>query len=128
MQGLMSEQPVNPGTMRPPVGNLTDFVEGINATNRLDIEVAIKEGGHVVVFHSHPFTRDVSWFEFDLSTRKLFFILDDGDIRNIGIPLKQEVTKHMQNAHQILMVLMDEKTGEAVKGIYIPLIIHKSEV
>lgn len=113
-------------TERPPVGNLTDFVVGIDETNRLDIEVAIKESGNVIVFHSHPFKKEVSWFEFDLKTNKLDFVLDSGDVRDIGLPLRQEVAKHMQNSHQILMVLMDPKTGEAQKGNYIPLIIHQS--
>ena len=111
---------------RPPVGNLTDFVYGINEHNRLDIEVAIKEDGRVVIFHSHPFKNDVAWFEFDLQTNKLDFVLDDGDIRDIGLPLLNNVAKHMQNSHQILMVLLDPETGEAKEGNYVPLIIHKS--
>jgi hypothetical protein len=125
MLGVMTE-PQTPQMERPPVGNLTDFVVGINEHNRLDIEVAIKEGGSVVVFHSHPFKKEISWFEFDLKTNKLDFILDNGEVRDIGLPLRQNVAKHMQNAHQILMVLMDPKTGEAEKGNYIPLIIHSS--
>ncbi len=109
-----------------PKPNLTDFVEGIDETNRLDIEVAIKEDGHVIVFHSHAFKNDVSWFEFDLGTNKLDFVLGDGDMRDIGLPLTNNVAKHMQNSHQILMVQMDPKTGEATNGRYIPLIIHKT--
>ncbi len=113
-------------TERPPVGNLTDFVVGVDSAGRLDIEVSIKEDGHVIVFHSHPFKREVSWFEFDLKTNKLDFVIDGGEVRDIGLPLNKSVAKHMQNAHQILMVQMDPKTGEAQKGNYVPLIIHSS--
>ena len=111
---------------RPPVGNLTDFVYGITDHNRLDIEVAIKADGRVVVFHSHPFKKDVSWFEFDLNSNKLDFIFDDGEIRDIGLPLSKNVAKYMQNSHQILMVLLDLETGEAKEGNYVPLIIHRA--
>lgn len=110
---------------RPPVGNLSDFVAS-DGGKHLDIEIAIKEDGHVIVFHSHPFTREVSWFEFDLSTNKLDFVIDNGDVRDIGLPLNQAVAKHMQNSHQILMVLMNPKTGEATQGNYVPLIIHRT--
>lgn len=125
MLGLMSEPPkqVNPGRRR--VGNLTDFVIGKEGDQRLDIEVAIQDNGRVVVFHSHPFRDGVSWFEFDLNTNKLDFILEDGDIRDVGLPLTQNVAKHMHNSHQILMVLMDPKTGEAKEGNYVPLIVHR---
>lgn len=121
----MTDAPPLPAE-RPPVGNLTDFVSGIDETNRLDIEVAIKEGGNVIIFHSHPFSREVSWFEFDLKTNKLDFVIDNGDVRDIGLPLSSAVAKHMQNAHQILMVQMNPQTGEAQEGSYIPLIIHRS--
>lgn len=112
---------------RPPVGNLTDFVYGVDETHHLDIEVAVNEKGKVVVFHNRPFKRGVSWFEFDLGTNKLDFILDDGDVRDAGLPLSQDVAKYMQNSHQILMVLLDDNTGEAKEGNYIPLIIHKKD-
>lgn len=112
---------------RPPVGNLTDFVYGVDTTHRLNIEVAVNEKGKVVVFHNRPFKKDVSWFEFDLGTNRLDFILDDGDIRDAGLPLGRDVAKYMQNSHQILMVLLDDDTGEAKEGNYVPLIIHKKE-
>ncbi len=122
---MMTEAPKHTPD-RPPVGNLTDFVIGKAGDERLDIQVAIQNDGRVVVFHSHAFRGDVSWFEFNLTTNKLDFILDDGDIRDIGLPLTQDVAKHMQNSHQILMVLMDPKTGEAKEGNYVPLVIHRS--
>jgi hypothetical protein len=111
---------------RPPVGKLIDFVYGVDANNHLEIEVAIKEDGKVVVFHNRPFKKDIAWFEFDLGTNKLDFVLDDGDVRDVGFNLHQAVAKHMQNSHQILMVLLDNDTGAAKEGNYIPLILHRS--
>ncbi len=111
---------------RPPVGNLTDFVVPDPKKKHLDIEVAIQQGGKVIVFHDRPFKKEVSWFEFDLRTNKLDFILDSGDIRDAGLPLTKEVARHMQNAHQILMVLLNTETGETITSTYVPLIIHSS--
>ncbi len=111
---------------RPPAGNLTDFVYGVDKENPLDIEVAVKEDGKIVLFHNKPFKNDLSWLEFDLGTNELDFVLDDGEIRDVGLPLTENVAKHMQNSHQILMILLDDNTGEAKEGNYIPLIIHKS--
>lgn len=111
---------------RPSVGIISDFVYGgASKEDPLFMEVAIKEDGRVVLFHNKPFKNDLSWMEFDLGTNELNFVLDDGDIRDLGLPLKKEVAKHMQNSHQILMVLLDDRTGEAKEGHYIPLIIRK---
>lgn len=122
---MINSSSANPSAVKP---SLRDFVQGLDPSSRFDIEVAIKEDGHVVVFHSHPFKEEISWFEFDLGTNKLDFILEDGKIRDIGLPLTKDVAKYMQNSHQILTVLMDPKTGEASGGQYVPLVIHRSEV
>jgi hypothetical protein len=122
----MSKNTHNETSDRPPVGNLTDFVYGADADNPLHIEVAIKEDGKVVVFHDKPFKKDISWFEFDLDTNKFDFIMDEGDLRDFGMPLDKSVAVHMQNSHQILMVLLDDDTGEAKEGNYVPLIIHSA--
>ena len=111
---------------RPPVGTLVDFVSGVDENNHLDIEVAVNETGKVVVFHNREFKKDISWFEFDLGNNRLDFILNDGEIRDAGLPLSKNVAKYMQNSHQILMVLLDNKTGEATEGQYVPLIIHQA--
>ena len=110
---------------RPPVGSLNDFFEKGTGHENLYIEVAIKEDGKVVLFHNRAPKAPVSWFEFELGTGKLDFVLDDGAVRDIGLPLRQAVTKHMQNAHQILMVWMDDKTGEVKEGHYVPLVVRR---
>jgi hypothetical protein len=111
---------------RKPVGNLTDFVLGVDKNNPLDVEVSVNEDGNVIVFHNKQFKSPLSWFEYDLETSKLDFVMDNGDIRNAGMPLAQEISKHMQNAHQILTILLDDETGQAKQGTYIPLIVHRS--
>jgi hypothetical protein len=102
-------------------------VSGVDENNHLDIDVVVNEKGKVVIFHNRPFKNEVSWFEFDLTSNQLDFVLDDGDIRNAGLPLTRDVSKYMQNSHQILMVLLDHNTGEATQGNYIPLVIHRKE-
>ncbi|MBI1301374.1 MAG: hypothetical protein GC137_06915 [Alphaproteobacteria bacterium] len=108
----------------PKSGNLTDFVYGATEENKLQIEVAVKEDGRCAIFHNKPFRNELSWLEFDLDTCRLNFVLDDGEIRDLGMQLTKDMSKNMQNTHQMLMVLMDDQTGDAKEGIYVPLIIH----
>ncbi len=124
MSDNLSDTNVENG-QKPPVGNLTDFVDGVTEDNPLYIEVAVNEAGKVVVFHDKPFRSDVSWYEYDLNTSTLNFILEEGEIRNSGMKLVPTIAKNMQNSHQILMVFLNAETGEAEEGNYIPLIIHK---
>ncbi len=113
-------------TGQPPVKDLSGFVYGVDENNPLDIEIAVNETGKVVLFHNRVFKSEISWFEFDLGTLKLTFVLDDGEIRDAGFYATKAMSKYMQNSHQILMVLLDDDTGEAKEGNYVPLIIHSS--
>ena len=61
-----------------------------------------------------------------MDKNQLDFIMNDGDIRNFGIPVHPDLAKYMQNAFQVLMVLMNEDTGKPEEGNYLPLVIHRS--
>ena len=115
---------LNNNEEKPHNANLTDFVYGVTEDSKLNVEVAVREDGRCAVFHNKPFRNDLSWLEFDLDTCRLDFVLDNGDIRNAGVDLTKDMSKYMQNSHQILMVLMDDDTGSAKEGKYIPLILH----
>lgn len=119
---LMSDTPQK--TERVPVGTLVDFVDGAAPGNPLDLEIALNEDGRIIVFHDKPFNRELSWYEYDVGQSRLDFILDSGDIRNAGMRIAPQIAKYMQNTYQILTILMDDKTGEARSGSYIPLIVH----
>ena len=121
----MTNEYVTHGDNKQPVGNLTDFVYGVTDESPFKIEVAINDDGRVIVFHNKVFKNDLSWLEFDLGTSKLDFILDGGHVRDFGMPLDKSVSKHMHNTHQVLTVLLDEETGSAKEGHYIPLILHR---
>ncbi len=122
----MMDERVEQNEDKPPVGNLVDFVYGVTEDKPLKVEVAINDDGRVILFYDKVFKNDLSWLEFDLATNKLDFILDSGEMRNFGMPLDKSVSKHMHNTHQVLTVLLDEETGQAKEGHYIPLILHRS--
>ena len=90
------------------------------------IDLVINDTAEVYLFHNKPFKQALSWLEFDLDTNNLDIILADGDIRNFGAKVPDRLAKHMQNAYQVMMVQMDEKSGEPMGGAYYPLIIHRA--
>ena len=89
------------------------------------VDLVINDTAEVYVFHNKPFEKTLSWLEFDLDTYRLDFIMNDGDLRHFGAKVPEHLAKHMHNAYQVMMVLMDEKTGQPKSGGYFPLIIHR---
>ncbi len=90
------------------------------------INLAINDQARVVLFHNKNFRKKLSWLEFNLSTNRLDFVMNDGDVRNFGIAVAPDLSKYMQNAFQVLMILTDDKNGEHTGGCYYPLIIHRN--
>lgn len=117
--------PVPETTERQPVGNLTDFVYGHEEGKPVEIDILINEVGKVVLFHSHIFKDELGWFECDLDERRLSFVFDDGRSVDSGVQISDDMSKYMQNSHQLLTVLLDQETGEAKEGQYLPLILQK---
>ena len=101
------------------------YNEGIHPDEKVRVELVVNDRAEAMIFHNKPFSKAMSWFEYDLDSKKLDFVMDDGDTRNFGIPVNPELTKYMDNAFQVLMVLTDEKTGEPTEGQYYPLIVHR---
>ena len=102
------------------------YNKGEDPDEKVKVELVVNDRAEAMIFHNKPFRKTLSWLEYDLDHKKLDFVMDDGDIRNFGIPVHPDLAKYMDNAFQVLMVLMDEKTGEPKEGDYYPLIIHRA--
>lgn len=102
------------------------YSDGTPFEQEMKVELVINDRAEAFIFHNKPFKRQVSWIEYDLDTNKLDFVMNDGDTRNFGLLVKRDMSKYLQNAFQILVVLTDDKTGEPVEGEYFPLIIHRA--
>lgn len=102
------------------------FNEGLNPDLGMKVELYVNDRAEAMVLYDRPFSKKLSWLEYDLDSSKLDFVLEDGDMRDFGIPVHPKLAKYMQNAFQVLMVQMDEKTGEQMDGAYFPLIIHRA--
>jgi hypothetical protein len=90
------------------------------------LNLAVNDQARVVIFHNKPFRSKVALLQFDLNKNRLDFIMQDGAALNFGVPVAPDLSKYMQNAFQVLMVLMDEKSGSPEGGTYYPIIIHRT--
>ncbi len=97
---------------------------GLGADIDMGVYFVVGDGPEAVVFHDQPFSKPLSWIEYDIETSRLDFILEDGDIRNFGIPIDRKFNVYMQNLHTISVVRQD--AGECVEGYKFPLIVHRA--
>jgi len=108
------------------IPGLFSYVKDASEDNPLHVEVVIEDNGRVILFHDKVFKHGVAWFEYNLQTSRLIFIMEEGQQADFGIPLSPSVAKYMHNAQQVLLVYLNDETGDAVEGAYIPLILHES--
>jgi hypothetical protein len=88
----------------------------------MQVHCVLADGPSVWIFHDKPFSKTLSWLEYDLKTSRLDFVLEDGDIRNFGIPVEPRFGAHMQNVHTVPVVLRNK--DDMLDGDNYPLIIH----
>lgn len=105
----------------PPAG----ASQAMHPTLDMKAELIVNEVAEAMVLHNKPFHKELSWLEYDLTTSRLDFIMEDGDIRDFGLAVDPQLSNYLQNAHQVLMVLVDETSETAKEEGYLPLIIHK---
>jgi|GEM_PF-2235004 len=97
-----------------------------NSVNHPDLEmeldISVYNPENVFIFHDHPFRGELSWIEYDAKSQHIDFIMNDGDLRNFGIPVSEDVGKYLKENNIIHVVLREGK--DAVSEITIPLITH----
>jgi len=102
------------------------MTEDARADADVKVELVVNDRAEAFIFHNKPFRKRLSWLEYDLDSHRLDFIMNDGDVRNFGIPVNPQFGKYLQNSFQVLLVQLDEGTGQPLGGNYFPLIIHKA--
>ncbi|MCB9996560.1 MAG: hypothetical protein H6869_09010 [Rhodospirillales bacterium] len=102
------------------------YNEGTHPDMNMKVELYVNDRAEAFVFHDKPFAKPLAWLEYDLDEDKMDFVMDDGDLRNFGIPVDPKLKKYLQNSFQVLMVQMDEETGEPIEGDYFPIVIHRA--
>lgn len=100
--------------------------KGTDDSTGLQAELFVNDRAEAMIKYSQPFDQELSWLEYDLDSSKLDFVMEDGDIRNFGIPVDPGLAKYLQNAFQVLMILVDKDTSDNIGGDYYPLIIHRA--
>jgi len=106
------------------VGNLMDFVDSRLGDSPLNVEITIDDNTNkILIFHNKPFTTRINCFEYNMKSSELFFVMQGGEKRNMGAPLSKIFTPYLHNAHHILTIEMNDETGDANRGEYIPLLL-----
>lgn len=105
--------------------NIVDFVYDPDGTGNLKIDTVIREDGKVAIYLDKPFKLPLAWIEYDMKANQLHFVMEDGNLRVLGVDVRPDLKRNMQNTHQILIVLTDNETGKGKEGYYVPLIIHQ---
>lgn len=80
------------------------------------------DDGKIYVLHDRAFQKELSWIEYNVTTGQMEFIMEDGDLRDFGIPIDPNFGKHLQNIHTIPVAEIEN--GEYKDGNYFPLIMR----
>lgn len=93
-----------------------------NSDKLMEVDLYIHDAGDINIFHNQRFQNTLSWIEYDINNGRIDFIMEDGDLRNFGIPVDPKAGPYLQNTHLISVVLMNGATP--IEEQFVPLITH----
>jgi WD40 repeat protein len=88
------------------------------------IDLVTGEAGDIYLFHNRPFTERFTRLEYNRLTHRFACRMENGELRNITATLAARFAPTLEQGQQVMMVQMDEKTGEPVGGAYFPLLVY----
>jgi hypothetical protein len=107
----------------PNANSLTTMSTSNYLLDDTKFELVLNDMGEVFVFHNKPFASELKRIEYNRLTKTMNFIVNDRP-RNFGMPVDPKLAKYFETASRVLVVLMNEKTGEPIEGNYRPVIIY----
>lgn len=90
--------------------------------DKIKIELYVNDRGEAFLFHDRPFPYGLEKLAYDPETGRADFVIPGDFKRDFGIPISSGLRKYLENNDgKILVVRMDEQTGEIIEGDYYPL-------
>jgi hypothetical protein len=75
------------------------------------------------IFHEKEFGGNLSWIEYDLESGRLDFVMEDGHLKNYGMPVPKDMGAYLQNIHFICVA--HKNAGIVLSEVDLPLITHR---
>jgi hypothetical protein len=87
-----------------------------------EVELVVNDRGECILFHNQRFPYELEKLEYNPETGCIEFVVRGGFKKDFGIPVLPALRGHLEkNDGRILIVLMDDDTGEPIEGDYYPL-------
>lgn len=86
----------------------------------IDIYANAKMRGLAILI-DRPFKKKLQRLELDLNNNYLIFVFDEGDKKDLGTPLKDELVPFFIEREQVKFNIMDIKTLAAKESFMVPL-------
>ena len=101
-------------------GNAT--ATSASEVDKIHIELIVNDCGESMIFHNRRFPYPLDSVEYDPASGMIWFVIPGGFRKTFGVPVLPELARHLdRHTGRILVVRMDERTGEPIDGDYAPL-------
>jgi hypothetical protein len=72
--------------------------------------------------HNQEFPHPLKRIELNRLTKALFFLPIAGPVLQFGIAIDEHLLRYLEGSERVLVVLMNEETGEPISGDYFPIL------
>jgi hypothetical protein len=106
-----------------PAGDTEQFPDDIEDPS-LDMRLVVSDSGVIYVFHNRALSGSFKRLEYNRLTHRLGLRMRNGELRDSSVSLPAKFAPALEQGHRIMMVQMDEKTGNPIGGADFPLLVY----
>jgi hypothetical protein len=89
------------------------------------VKLFVTSEGELCIFHDRPFSKDLSWLEYDARSHMVDFVMDDGDLRNFGIEVPHRLRYYFHKQHRVSVIQLNPSSKKVENAIDAALILHE---
>ncbi|MBU6234563.1 MAG: hypothetical protein KGQ41_01850 [Alphaproteobacteria bacterium] len=86
------------------------------------IYVFVSDNRDICFFHDKPFSKTLSWLEYNPDRNMIEFVMEDGDVKDFGVPLPDKYRADVVASKNCYVIQQDPETKKVIKGKDLPLI------
>jgi hypothetical protein len=90
----------------------------------LDMRLVVSDSGVIYVFHNRALSGSFKRLEYNRLTHRLGIRMRNGELRDGSVSLPERFAPMLDHGHRVMMVQMDEKTGNPIGGADFPLLVY----
>lgn len=73
-------------------------------SQEMDVELVVNPAGNAMLLHKGKMRDDLIWAQYDQYSDRLFFVTDDGEMQDLGMPIHEPFQDPLMQTRELFLI------------------------